>query len=698
MKKYESAALRNVAVIGHGAVGKTSLVAAMLFNSGMLNRLGRVDDGTAPTDFGEDEINRKISIRTATAFCEYSDIKVNILDTPGYAAFIHEARSVLPVVDSALIGVCGVAGVEVVTEKAYSYCREYELPRCFWINKLDRDNSSFERALAAIHEIFDRRAVAVQLPVGKEKEFKGVVDLITMKAFIYAGDGSAGFKEEDVPSDIREAVQEARTNLAEMIAENDEALMERYFEQGDLTTEEMIAGLRAGVINRQLFPVFCCSATHNIGVTQILDGVLRYMPSPLERGEITGVDPKTDKEKTRKIAADAPFSAYVYKTLVDPFAGRISFLRVWSGELKGDSTVLNVGKGENERIGNILVLQGKQHDQVEVLAAGDMGALAKLRETRTGDTLSAASDQILYKPVVFPEPVIAYALEPKSRGDEEKVSSALAKFQEEDLMLRSERDQQTKELLVRGTGQLHIEVVVEQLKNKFGCEVILHPPKVPYRETITTGADVRARHKKQSGGRGQFADCAIKLEPLARGSGYEFADEIFGGSIPQNFRPAVDKGIQEAAAKGVLAGYPVVDFKVILYDGKDHPVDSSEMAFKIAGSLAFKEAVLKAKPALLEPIMNVEINVPEENTGDVMGDLSSRRGRPLGMDRGPAGTSTIKAQVPMAEMITYSPDLTSMTGGRGGFTMEFSHYEIVPSHIGDKIIAQAKAAKEEEGK
>lgn len=695
MKKYESAELRNIAVVGHGDVGKTSLVSACLFNTGMVNRLGRVDDGTAPTDFNEDEIERKISISASPAFCEHTGVKINFVDAPGYAAFIHEAEAALSVVDSALIGVCGVAGVEVMTERVYRYCRESELPRAFWINKLDRDNSSFERALEAIKEMFDRRAVAVQLPIGKEKDFKGVVDLIKMKAYLYKGDGSKDFTEEDIPADMQEQAQEAHTALEEMIAENDEGLMERYFDAGELSSEEMISGLRSAVAERQIFPVFCCSATHNIGVTHILDGTVGYMPSPLDRAEIKGVDPTTGEEKVRKVAPDAPLSALVFKTVVDPFAGRISIFRVYSGEIKTDSTVRNVNTGIDERLGNILVLQGKQHEQVKELSTGDIGAVAKLRDTHTGDTLVAASDPIRYSPVQLPEPVIAYAIRPKSRGDEEKVSSALAKLQEEDLMLRSDRDAQTKELLVRGTGQLHIEVVVDKLKNKFGCEVDLLTPKVPYRETITGNSDVRARHKKQTGGRGQFAECAIKLEPLERGAGYEFEDKIFGGSIPQQYRPAVDKGIKEAAAKGVLAKYPVVDFKVILYDGKDHPVDSSEMAFKIAGSVAFKEAVIEAKPVLLEPIMNVEITVPEDNTGDIMGDLSSRRGRPLGMDPGAAG-AVIKAQVPMSEMLSYSPDLTSMTGGRGVFTMEFSHYEIVPIQIAEKIIAQAK--KDEEDK
>ncbi len=697
MNNYESSGIRNVAVVGHGDCGKTSLVAALLFNSGMVNRLGRVDDGTSMTDFGNSEVERKISINNSFAFCEHDDNKINLIDSPGYAAFIHEAKAALRVVDAALIGVCGVAGIEVGTERVFKFCQDFELPRAFFVNKLDRDNSSFERILDSLNDTFDRRAVAMQMPIGKEKDFKGVVDLIKMKAYTYKGDGTLEFSEEEIPAEFQEKAQAAHTALEEMVAENDEELMELYFEAGELTTEQLMKGMRDAVAKRYIFPVFCCSATHNIGATQILDALAKVFPSPEEKEEVKGKDPKSGEEKTRRAAPDAPLSAFVFKTVMDPFAGRVSIFRVYSGEMKSDSTVYNPIRETSERIGHLLVLQGKQHEQVEKLTTGDIGAVAKLRETHTGDSLCVQSDEIVYEPVQFPEPVIAYALEPKSRGDEEKVSGALAKLIEEDVMLRSERDQQTNELLVRGTGQMHIEVVVDQLKDKYGCEVILHPPKVPYRETIAGNADVRARHKKQSGGRGQFADCAIRMEPLPRGEGYVFEDKIFGGSIPQTYRPAVDKGIQEAAAKGVLAGYPVVDFKVILYDGKDHPVDSSEMAFKIAGSLAFKEAVFKAKPSLLEPIMNVEITIPDDNMGDIMGDLSSRRGRPLGMD--PVGSSAIiKAQVPMAEMLSYSSDLTSMTGGRGSYTMEFNHYEIVPSHLAEKIIEQAKKEKEEEKK
>ena len=695
MKKYESTAIRNIALLGHGDAGKTSLVSAFLFNTGAVNRLGKVDDGTSVTDFNEDEIERRISLNATLAHAEHNDTKINVIDAPGYANFIHEAKAVIPVVDTGVVVICGVSGVEVMAERVYRYCRESHVPTAFVINKLDRDNSDFDKVLAEINEVFDRRAVAVQYPVGKESSFKGVIDLLEMKAFLYKGNGSKDFTTEDIPADMKDKAEEMHVALEEMIAENDEELMEHYFEAGELTADEMKEGLKRAVKNRQLFPVFATSATHNIGVTQLLDGIVNLLPNPLDRGEMTGIDPSSEEEKSRETASDAPYSAYVFKTMIDAFAGRINIFRVISGEIKSDSTIYNVNHDTNEKVGNILVLQGKDNEHVDGLATGDIGAVAKLKSTHTGDTFSDPKDKIQYKLVNFAEPVIAYALEPKSRGDEEKISLGLSRLQEEDLMLRSERDPQTKELLVKGTGQLHIEVIVDRLKNRFNCDVILHPPKVPYRETITGKADVRARHKKQSGGRGQFAECAIRMEPNERDKGYEFIDKIFGGSISQGYRPAVNKGITERAELGILAGYPMVDFKVELYDGKEHPVDSSEMAFKMAGSLAFREASAKAKPVLLEPIMDLEVTVPEENTGDIMGDLSSRRGRPQGMDPGPRG-SVIKAQVPMAEILSYAADLTSMTGGRGSFTLEFSHYDTVPAHMAEKVIAEAKKDDEED--
>lgn len=694
MKKYESSEIRNIAILGHGDSGKTSLVSAFLFNAGMMNRLGKVDDGTAPTDYLDDEIHKKISLRAALAHAEYNDHKINFIDTPGYANFIHEAKGALPAADAGLITVCGVSGVEVMTEKVFDFCKELALPRGFVINKLDRDNSDFDKILEEINTVFDRRAVALQIPIGSEADFKGVIDLIDMKAFIYAGDGTKEFTVADVPDDLKDRAKEMHTALEEMVAENDEELLDLYFEAGELTHDQMITGLKKAVQGRLLFPVFCASATHNIGATQIMDSIINYLPTPLDRKEIKGFEPDSDTEKIIQASSDAPMTAYCFKTIIDPFAGRVNMLRVFSGTAKGDSVYYNANKDCKEKFGTFIIYQGKESQHVSELAAGDIGAIPKLKETRTLDTICTEANKVVYRPVTFSEPVIAYALEPKSRADQEKISSGLAKLQEEDLMLRSERDSQTGELLVKGTGQQHIEIIVERLKNKFNCEVILHPPKVPYRETIQGKADVRARYKKQSGGSGQFGEVAIRMEPNTRDAGYEFIDAIFGGSVSQGYRPAVDKGIQESMARGVLAGYPMNDLKVSLYDGKEHPVDSSEMAFKMAGSMAFKEAAKKAKPVLLEPIMSVSIAVPEDNTGDIMGDLSSRRGRPLGMEPTARG-SVIKAEVPMAEMLSYAADLTSITGGRGSFTMELSHYEFVPAHIADKIIADSKKDDEE---
>lgn len=695
MKTYTSDAIRNIAILGHGDSGKTSLVSAMLFDSGTLGSLGDVTNGTATTDFAEDEIDKQISLAASIAYAIHKDTKINIIDTPGYANFIHEAKAALPAADTALINVCGVSGVEVMTERVFRYTREQHLPTAFVINKLDRDNSNFDKVYDEINEVFDRRAVAIHMPIGAEADFKGVVDLIKMKAFIYKGDGSKEFSEEEIPADVMEKAQEMNVGLQEMIAENDEELMDHYFEAGELTQEEMTEGLKRAVRNRLLFPLSCVSATHNIGVGQLLNAIVDFFPNPLERKDLKALDAASGEEVDVEPAEDGPVSTFVFKTVIDPFAGRLTYMRVYSGQMKNETSLVNVKRGSSEKINHLVILQGKDQEHVDALACGDIGAVAKLKDTHTFDTLCDSSKKITYEFSKFSDPVIAYALEPKSRADQEKVSTGLGKLMEEDFMLRSERDPQTKELLVKGTGQQHIEIIIERLKKKFNCEVILHPPKVPYRETITGNADVRARHKKQSGGSGQFAECAIKMAPNDRDAGYEFIDEIFGGSISQGYRPAVDKGIQEAAQRGVLAGYPLVDFKVTLYDGKEHSVDSSEMAFKTAGSKAFKEAAQKAKPVLLEPVMEVEINVPEDNTGDVMGDLSSRRGRPLGMEPGLRG-SVIKAHVAMSEMLTYAADLTAMTGGRGSFHMEFSHYDIVPQNIAQKIIEQAKKEEEEE--
>jgi elongation factor G len=687
---YEGKNIRNVGIVGHGGSGKTSLVSAILFDTGATNRLGRVDDGNAPTDYDEDEVERKITISAKLAFCEWNKNKINMLDTPGFGNFIQEARGALRVADAAVVVVDAVSGVMVQTEKSWNYAEEFQLPRLIVVNRMDRDTASFERSLDSIQQSFGRMCVPIQIPLGEEKAFKGVVDLIQMKAFSYQNDGSGKFTESSVPADFTDRAQEYRDKLVEAVAESDEKLMEKFFDSGSLTDEELVTGLKKQVAEAKVYPVLYTSATANMGIQPLLNSILSLLPDAVSRGSATGKDMQ-GREIQRKIADNEPFSAFVFKTFSDPFTGRISLFRVYSGTLTTELQPFNVNKSVTERFGSIVLLQGKTQVAVPKLHAGDIGAVAKLKETQTGDTLADKAHPILYPPVKWIEPVISFAIEPKSRGDEEKISTAIHKLMDEDLGLRYVREPQTKEFLLSGQGQMHVEMAVARLKKRYGVEVLLHPPKVPYRETIKGKADVQGKHKKQSGGHGQYGDCKIKMEPLPRGGDFQFVNEIFGGAIPKNFIPAVEKGIQEARQKGVLAGFPTVDFRVILYDGSYHDVDSSEMAFKIAGSLAFKKGIKEARPILLEPVMNVEVQGPEEFAGDLMGDLNSRRGRVQGMEvRG--HTTIIKAQVPLAEMLNYASDLTSKTGARGSYTMEFSHYDEVPSQLADKVIANAKAS------
>ncbi len=689
MKPVDSESIRNVAVIGHGDAGKTSLVSALLFSAGAVNRLGRVEDGNTVTDYDEDEIERKITINTALAYCEWNKCKINLLDTPGYSAFVMDAKACLAAAEIGLTVIDAASGVEVQTEKVWKFCEQLGLPRAVVITKLDRDRASFQRSLESLQKVFGREVVPLQLPIGEEKEFEGIVDLIDNKAYRYTLDGSGGFKAEEIPEDLREAAETRRAELIEMVAESDDELMEKFFEEETLSGADLIKGLEKSIRDQKIFPVFVVSGTVNVGVKQLLDKIVDLFPSPLERAPVAVIDAKTDEPGSFPIQQDGATAAFVFKTLADPFAGRINLLKVFSGSLKSDTTLRNLGRRAEERLGSLQVFQGKNHEPIGQVNAGDICGVLKLKETITGDTLAASSFQKLFKKVEFPEPAISFAVEPKSRGDEEKISTAISRLLEEDPTISFRRDPQTNEFLLSGTGQLHVEVVVAKLKKKYGVEVLLKPPKVPYRETITSTADVQGRHKKQTGGHGQYGDCKIKMEPLERGAGFEFANEIFGGSIPRQYVPAVEKGIIEAADKGYLAGYPVVDFKVVLYDGSYHDVDSSEMAFKIAGSLAFKKGMEQARPALLEPIMNVEVYVPEESAGDVMGDLNSRRGRIQGMDvRG--STQIIRAQVPFAELLNYAPSLTSMTGGRGSYHMEHSHYDIVPPHLAEKIVEESR--------
>jgi len=696
MKVYDAPDIRNVALIGHGDCGKTSLASALLFVAGAVNRLGRVDDGTATTDFDEEEIDRKISLQTSLAHLEWRGTKINLIDTPGYAAFVADAKAGLAVADAALLLVEAVAGVQVITERVFQYCREYQVPRVFVINKLDRENASFERTMQSILERFDRRAVPIQIPIGAEAGFEGVVDLITMKAHRYAKDGSGQATTGDLPTELADRAKEYHAKLVEMVAESDDALMEIFFESGEIPHDKMVAGLHKAFLERKIFPVVLASAIKTIGMRSILDAAVELMPAPSERGPRAGIVPGTGADDARLPSSDAPASAFVFKTIADPYAGRLSFFRVFSGTLRGDTTVQNAGRGVSERLGTVNLLQGKQLVAVPELRAGDLGVVAKLKETRTSDTLADPAHPIQYAPISFPEPAISFAIEPKAKGDEDKISTALARLMEEDPVLRVNRDPRTHEMLVSGNGQVHVEVAIAKMKRKFGVEAILKQPKVPYLETIKRKVPaVQGRHKKQTGGRGQFGDCWIELEPLPRGAGFEFADKIFGGSIPQNFRPAVEKGIRESAERGWLSGNPVVDFRVTLTDGSYHDVDSSEMAFKIAGSLAFKAAMEQARPTILEPIYSVEITAPEEYMGEIMGDLSSRRGKPQGMET-QGHFQIIKAIVPLAELLTYASTLKSITSDRGTYHMEFDHYDELPAQVQEKIVAEYARHKQQE--
>jgi elongation factor G len=689
MKVFDAPSIRNVAVVGHGGSGKTSLVSALLFDTGAVNRLGRVDDGTTVTDFDPDEIERKISLQTGLAYGEWRKNKLNLLDTPGYANFLAEAKSALRVSEAAVVVVDAVAGVEVQTQKVWAYAEEYGLPRIVVVNRMDRDRASFVRVLESLQTAFGRSVVPLAIPLGEEKGFVGVADLVTEKADVYSDDGSGKFQAVDVPPEVADAARAWREQLVEMVAESNEDLIETFFEKGTLAQADLVRGLRSAVLQGKLFPVLPVSAARNVGVHPLLEAIVDLLPSPADRPPAVGQDPAHQVEASRPPDPGAPFSAFVFKTIADPHAGRISFFRVYSGTVKADTTVHNGSREVAERLGTLELMQGKTQTPVPEIQAGDIGAVAKLKETQTGDTLCDKTHPIVYPPVSLPVPATTFAIEPKTRGDEDKISTALHRLMEEDQVLKLSRDAQTHEILLSGMGQLHVEVVVNRLRKRYKVEVNLKKPKIPYLETIKGAAEGHGRHKKQTGGHGQFADCKIRVKALARGADFHFVDDIFGGSIPKNFIPAVEKGIQEARLKGFLAGCPMVDFQVELYDGQYHDVDSNELSFKIAGSLAFKDAVAKARPTLLEPVMKVEIAVPEEYAGAVMGDLSSRRGRPQGMEpRG--GLQVIKAEVPLVEMQSYDAELTSMTGGRGSYQMEMGHYDEVPSHLLDKVVAANK--------
>jgi elongation factor G len=690
VKTYETKDIRNVGIVGHGHCGKTSVVAGLLYAAGATNRLTRVDEGNTVTDFDEEEIARKLTISTSIAATEWRKTKINLFDTPGFNMFLNDARSALIAVDAAIVVIDAVAGVEPQTETMWKTAEEFNLPRAIVINKLDRDRASFARTMDSIHERFGRQAVPIQLPLGNDKDFRGVIDLIRMKAYVYTIDGDGKGKEIEIPAEYAEAAQQAHAELVEVVAEGKDALMEEFFEMGTLPEEHVISGLDEEMREMRIFPVLCMSGLHDIGSDWLLNLIVEAFPSPADRppAKVTF----NDQEFERPCDDSKPVAAFVFKTTADPFAGRLTYFRVLCGVMKNDAHVIVAGKGTEERLAHIGVPQGKTVSPVTELHAGDIGVVAKLKDTLTGDTLTDRSAPVHFPPVKLSEPSIAFGVEAKSRGDEDRMGNALHKILEEDLSLRFYRDPMTKDFLLAGTGQQHVEIAVSRLKKRYGVDVTLKAPRIPYRETIRGNADVQGRHKKQTGGHGQFGDCWIRVEPLPRGGKFEFANAVFGGSIPKNYIPAVEKGIIETAERGYLAGFPMVDFKVTVYDGSYHDVDSSELAFKLAARKAFRAAMATAKPTILEPVMNVEVHAPVEFAGDLMGDLNGRRGRIAGMET-QGVTQIIKAQAPMAEMLSYQSDLTSMTQGRASFSMTFDHYDYVPQLQADKIIAAAKAAR-----
>ena len=697
MKRVEPSHIRNVGTFGHGGEGKTSLVEAILFDTGVNTRHGHVDDGSSIMDSEPEEINRKISISASLAHFEWDKHEVHAIDTPGYANFIAEAKTAMRVVDGAVIVVGANSGVKVQTETVWGYANEFGIPRILYVSKMDMERADFLKVVDEVKKTFPSQpAVPVQLPIGKEGNFRGVVDLIHQKAYVYREDGSGQFERKEIPPEIKAEADQLREKMVETVVEMDDQLMEKYLESGEVSTEEIVKCLRKGTIENKIVPVACGSSTKNIGIHPLLDLLILCFPSPMERGAVEGKNPRTGGVETREPKEDGPFSAFVFKTIADPFAGKLSLFRVYSGSVNADSTVYNSKKEVKERIGQIFLMEGKKQKPVGFAGVGDIVAVAKLKETTTGDTFCDEKMPILFVETKLPLPVVTYALTPKSKGDEDKITSSLTRIHEEDPTMMLGRDAQTGEVLLSGIGQTHVEVIVEKLKRKFGVEVNLSIPKVPYKETIRgSKTGVIYRHKKQTGGRGQFAEVHIDISSLPRGTGYEFENALTGMNVPRNFVPAVEKGIVEAMQTGVLAGFPVVDVKVRFFDGKSHEVDSSEMAFKLAAIMAFKNGVKEANPVLLEPIMKVEVTVPDEHIGDIIGDLNSRRGRVLGVE-GRGNYQVVQANVPMSEMLKFAPDLNSKTGGRGTFTMEFSHYEEVPAQMAEKVIALAKKDKEKE--
>ncbi len=688
MKVFDSSDIRNVALIGHGHCGKTSLASAVLYTAKATDRHLKVDEGNTITDFDEEAMARKMSLSSSLASFVWGSRKINLIDTPGFNIFLNDTRAALVAADAAVVVLDGVAGVEVSTEKVWSFAEERKLPCALMVNKIDRERADFHRVVANIQETFGRGAMPVQMPLGAEKNLGGIIDLIRMRSYCYKVGADGIGKESDIPTPYEEAAKAAHEALVEMVAEGNDELMQEFFDTGTLPCEHIISGLQQAMRERRIFPILCCAAGSNAGSDLLLDFVAETFPSPLEGPGLSAM--KDNREVTAQVSTKEAPSVFVFKTLADPFAGRESFFKVMSGTVREDVHLQNMRTGVGERLAHIATPFGKTMQPVTELRAGDLGVVAKLKDTLTGDTLCEKPHCVQFRGVLVPEPSIAYAIAAKTRNDEDRLSAALQKILEEDRSLRFYRDPMTKEFLLAGSGQQHVEIVVSRLKRRYGVEVELHAPKIPYRETVRGTASVQGRHKKQTGGHGQFGDCWIRLEPLPRGEKFQFANEIFGGAIPRQFVPAVEKGILEAAEQGFLAGYPVTDFRVTVYDGSYHDVDSSEMAFKLAGRKAFRAAMQQAKPALLEPVMNVEVETPTDFAGDLMSDFNSRRGRISGMDI--KGTmQTIRAQVPMSEMLNYQNDLISKTQGRASFHMEFDHYDYVPSAQAEKIIAAGKA-------
>jgi elongation factor G len=700
MKTYQGSEIRNVAVVGHAHSGKTTLIAALLHAAKMTPTQGRVEDGSAVTAYDEEEVARGVTMQNAVAFAEWQGVKINLVDTPGFHMFTHEARAALLPVEAAVVLVNAQNGVEAVTERVWRYAEEANIPRIVLVNQMDHPKAGGGGGLSALiddlHERWGRNCVPVQLPISDAQGFHGVVDLVTMEAFTYTpgGDGH-GKVSKEIPANLAADAKTLHEALVELVAEGKDELMEEYFEKGTIPEEHLISALHEAIREDRIFPVLFSSGQSNMALDHLLDFIKVYCPSPLERPPYEGTVPGGEDTITRKVVDSEPAGLVVFKTMTDPFAGRITFFKVISGVVKNDATMQNYTRRTEERFSHLAVMQGRKAVEVPELHAGDLGAVAKLRETLTGDTLGAKGADFQIAIPTPPEPAMTYAIEPKSRADEDKLGPAIHKLMEEDLLIRFFRDPQTNEFLIAGAGQPHIEAIVSRLKKRYHAEVTLKSPKVPYLETIRIKGEAHGRHKKQSGGHGQFGDCKIRMEPMPRGGGFEFASEVFGGAIPRNFIPAIEKGIVEAAVRGYLAGYPVVDFKAIVYDGSYHDVDSNEMSFKTAGRLAFKKAMEVCKPSLLEPIMKVEIEAPDEFAGTLMGDLNSRRGRVGGMES-KGRTTVINAQVPMSEMLTYGTLLTSMTQGKGSYRMEMDHYDFVPQLVADKILANAKRPVEEE--